>query len=73
MNMEFHYDRVYAQPATQRIYNQESYLTTLEATLLYLENDLAVFDRTIFYAESGGRFATSGQSAPSWGGALSGG
>lgn len=48
-------NKIYDQPPTLRLYNQAPYLSETHATVLYAQDNIAIFDQTIFYAESGGQ------------------
>ncbi|KLU14625.1 MULTISPECIES: alanine--tRNA ligase-related protein [Xenorhabdus] len=53
-------NEIYKLPPTIRIYNQEPYQKTHDARVLYAEDNIAIFDETIFYAESGGQIYDTG-------------
>ncbi|ECF2367413.1 hypothetical protein E1890_22710 [Salmonella enterica subsp. enterica serovar Mountpleasant] len=47
--------KIYKIQHTMRLYNLDTYKREEHAKVLYVDNSIAVFDQTIFYAESGGQ------------------
>ncbi|HFW4799991.1 TPA: alanine--tRNA ligase-related protein, partial [Salmonella enterica subsp. diarizonae serovar 60-67:z35:-] len=54
------FNKIYDIPPTVRLYNADAYKRESHATVLYVEDNLVLFDQTIFYAESGGQIYDTG-------------
>ncbi|EIE5968809.1 alanyl-tRNA editing protein [Salmonella enterica] len=54
------FNKIYDVPPTVRLYNADAYKRESHATVLYVEDNLVLFDQTIFYAESGGQIYDTG-------------